>query len=1678
MVAIVMLESLRVPARALPNTTVRSDALPPQILVGTKHAIAVQPPVRGVEDDYVVLSDLASGQLVELEFQNGFRRWISVDQFLDDIRAATTQRGGDPGVLTVPASLYASGVGRGGAESPLKQLTTSTIGFAEEFLFDKGAEPAARLAAAELVRRIESKLKPNPGLHTMTDPRNLGDLVLEADLQGKARILLFIHGTASSTEGSFGDLAGTTEWERMRDKFDRTIVALEHNTLSMSPIENALQAARSLPAGAVLNLVTHSRGGLVGELLCLADLKPAQQEQFGEDRQADRKALADLIEILQRKKFVIERFVRVACPSRGTLLASRRLDLYLSVLLGLFSLLPVFQGNIFYKFMEALLKKLIALKADPNEIPGLEAQMPESPLIHLLNRPDLQTRADLAVIAGDAHGGGIFQALGTFALDVFYRKKHDFVVNTDAMYGGIDRGTGGYYFDDRGSGVCHFHYFRNPRTREQINAWLEAKTPGEAGEFLKLAWRDRDLIFPSLRGGERLPVLLYVPGLFGTHLQEGGETIWLDWKHLLPGSLDRLRMDRNVQAGKAVAGGHEDFLTALNASFNVTAFEYDWRKPLAENAKALAERLTTLLDTTSLPVHVLTMSSGSMVLQGVIAGSPDVWKRIRERLGHAAMLGSPAAAARSARAITQGKHKLVRLLSMLDRRKTDEIGLLFDEMPGVREIAGQSAGAAVEGAHWICGRMTEPDRPPDPAWFVDVEPGALTAFRFLADAIRDLLNSGGSDRLDPTPRAPVEADAEAPVLYPSEQDLTDAAFETEPVTGPEPIRIHAYVTHGHLRDAAFPVAVGHYVGDGIVSAEKVLDRQLGGKLSENFRLDLYPGADGTAEVIESPNSDPPGALVIGLGEVGEIKAEKVRCGITTVALRYALLKARSAPPQDECLVLGISALLLGTYGGNALSVRDSVEAVVEGVARANLELRNNKLYDRVRIEYVEFIELYEDLAIQAAHELIELESRRSRESDPVASIIAGRDINVRSGGLFHRPGSPYQAGWWRRVSVVEEAGGLKFTIITDRAGVPFSIEPTQRDLVKYCIDRAVSSARYEEDLARILFDLLLPTGLKEQIRDRANLVFVVDNSTAYYPWEMFAHRDGEKVAPLASRLGLIRQLAVKGTQRQRTSRRTLATVVGVPTVSGGSWPPLPNAEVEAIDVADRLEKAGYDVKRVTRDADPVTILANVLAENRILHLAGHGYFDAKAPDRSGLVIGDGLYLTAAEIGKIEPIPELVFLNCCYLGKIATDRPGTDSPHHLAATIAQKLIEMGVKAVVASGWAVEDAAAKRFAGEFYDAMLNGTRFGEAVLRARLAVYRGYPGTNTWGAYQCYGNPDFSLEVNPGNPGGSYGSAPRPVARREVLDAVRSIASRAVDADEIARTRLLEELSALDRFVFRKEKFADGEVLSEIAHAYSALDDNRNALDVYEKAFSDPESKVPVEAVQHFANILYREAEKVSEGTEHRKLFEKARGRIQWTLDLSPTVERLSLMGSLYKREAKWLMEAGRPDEEVRGMFEKALSFYGEACYPGEIAAEVRQALSRGGDCKPYPALNFLAIEFLLGRLTTEDVGSVDRLAERAEKEVRDGGDFWDRATAVDAGLLRQLVTGEIAEHDVQDELVRRYLRVFAFGTRRQKGSPISQMKFLRDMTAWMKNQTAVDGLSRLISSLEEQIARRS
>ena len=43
------------------------------------------------------------------------------------------------------------------------------------------------------------------------------------------------------------------------------------------------------------------------------------------------------------------------------------------------------------------------------------------------------------------------------------------------------------------------------------------------------------------------------------------------------------------------------------------------------------------------------------------------------------------------------------------------------------------------------------------------------------------------------------------------------------------------------------------------------------------------------------------------------------------------------------------------------------------------------------------------------------------------------------------------------------------------------------------------------------------------------------------------------------------------------------------------------------------------------------------------------------------MLDNGVFLTAVEVGQMQQVPELVFLNCCHIGQTGPEAPGLGGP---------------------------------------------------------------------------------------------------------------------------------------------------------------------------------------------------------------------------------------------------------------------------------------------------------------------------------------------------------------------------------------------------------------------------------
>ena len=183
-------------------------------------------------------------------------------------------------------------------------------------------------------------------------------------------------------------------------------------------------------------------------------------------------ALADAVR--QDARHRVERIVRVACPARGTLLASKRLDAYLSVFKWTLELAGIPVAPALVDFLGEVAQR----RADPTMIPGPRGADPRQPAGAVAARArDEAIPGELRVVAGDIEGDSVTSWLKTLLADAFYWTDNDLVVQTRSMYGGAPRDAGATFVLDQGGKVSHFNYFSNERTAEAIVNALAQDAP-------------------------------------------------------------------------------------------------------------------------------------------------------------------------------------------------------------------------------------------------------------------------------------------------------------------------------------------------------------------------------------------------------------------------------------------------------------------------------------------------------------------------------------------------------------------------------------------------------------------------------------------------------------------------------------------------------------------------------------------------------------------------------------------------------------------------------------------------------------------------------------------------------------------------------------------------------------------------------------------------------------------------------------------------------------------------------------------------------------------------------------------------------------------------------------------------------------------------------------------------
>jgi len=1754
-------------ARPLPGLSGLPGQVKESVRVSAQRAGGEKLRISAVPGEDVVVLQIAGGPPLLLHPENA--RDLLLAQ-------GSAKRGAAPagGEVEVPVQLRWQGLEQA-APTRSRGFLGNVVLSAFQVLTGLAKDSAVTLATSAVLRRLDGQVE--AGVYALRPealkPLKGSGLKLAQVPASDEPMLVLVHGTFVETVSTFGKLWAQHP-QRVHALFTAyggRVYALDHPTLGASPMANALTLVQALPQGARLHLATHSRGGLVAEVLARVAGQPrltADDLDFfaGAGLAGQRAELQALAKAVSEKDITVERVVRVACPARGTLLASKRLDAYLSVLKWSLELAGVPAVPALVDFLAEVARR----RADPTEIPGLAAMIPGTPLVNWLNAAEEPVAGDLRVVAGDLQGDSVTSWLKTLLTDAFYWTDNDIVVQTRSMYGGAPREGGASFLLDQGGRVTHFNYFSNERTVAAVVDGLTQAQPAGFRPIGPLSWAGQDA--GGVRAARRAraatgpagarPAVFVLPGILGSNLAADGKRIWLSLRLL--GGLSKLRylpgVDDKVTPDGAIGLVYDDLIEHLEATHEVIEFAYDWRRPIEEEARRLADAVEQALEARAAsgrPVRLLAHSMGGVLARTMQLERPATWQRLMSRPGaRLLMLGTPNGGSWAPMQVLSGDDTFGNALAGFGSPLRDrQARQWMAEMPGFiqlqadlldplcaldkeatwRKLADddlrtvqeanwwhRSAGEAMQDAYvWgvppqavldraralrerldlqcrddlpafadklllVVGRAKfTPDGfewtdrglvyldatdggdgrvPLDSAllpgvrtWTLDCEHGSLPDAKRAFPAFVELLTQGDTRQLQPlapaagtrgargvrgvgVPTVPhvrsrpsrgqISALPAQSLRSVFDSDRRSAAEAMEPVGG---AALQLTVLNGNLSFIRQPLLVGHYRTSVLTGTEGVVNRLVGGAMQAAVDAGLYPDEVGTHQIFvnswRSPDNPwrpprPQAAVVVGLGDEGALTELRLRDSVRQAAIAWAQRAAED--PMRAGAEIELAATLLGS-GGMGISPSATARAIAQGVRDANDRLAGSgwPLVGRLTL-----VELYLDRAAEAWRGLQVLATASPDRFELAPAIASG------TGPLRWQIDSGYRGTDYDFITATagEQPDSIAFTLDTRRARTEMRAQLTQGKLLRDLVTRASTDENDDPHIGRTLFQLLVPAEVEPFLGGTQRMLLELDDSTAPIPWELLETPDDARTRadprPWALRSQLLRKL--RKTKYRAVPRDAGAEdavlVIGEPAVDPTKYGPLPGALAEAQAVVARLTGPnGLQADRVTalldKDEAPSVINALLARRYRIVHVAGHGEAGAKG----GVVLSGDTFLGPNEIETMRTVPELVFVNCCHLaGRAAaqTLAPPLDRSA-FAAGVADKLIEIGVRCVIAAGWAVEDGPAETFASTFYRQLLAGATFIDAVAAAREAAWADNPGGKTWAAYQCYGDPGWTFRGSGGDAqtarraaGDEYTTIASAVGLALALEeaAVRARWAAAQDADESQSQRQVQ----LEKIRLLEARFAAqwggmGAVAEAYGVAYAEAGDFDAAIAWYERAVHADDSSASLKTYEQYENLRARQAwQSVAEGQPSAATLAQARecivhaiGRLQALADRHATAERCSLIGSAFKRLAMLEQRAGNT-AAARAALDAAARGYEQA---ETLAAEA------GSSELFHPALNRMALELVvhggekgwhgLDRARTQAV------RQSLEQRTQTDPDFWSCIGQLEVELYEALAERRLA-----------------------------------------------------------------
>jgi tetratricopeptide (TPR) repeat protein len=233
------------------------------------------------------------------------------------------------------------------------------------------------------------------------------------------------------------------------------------------------------------------------------------------------------------------------------------------------------------------------------------------------------------------------------------------------------------------------------------------------------------------------------------------------------------------------------------------------------------------------------------------------------------------------------------------------------------------------------------------------------------------------------------------------------------------------------------------------------------------------------------------------------------------------------------------------------------------------------------------------------------------------------------------------------------------------------------------------------------------------------------------PWEYLYDQQRESWLALSDRVSMVRYPAGVDPIGSLTISPPLRILIMIAQPSGAATLDV-DAEKQMLNDALRELIASERVELDWCSPTLADLVPKLRQGPHVFHFIGHADFE---PDGGGQLLlenadGRGQAMAGGDFGSLivnHDTLRLVLLNACETGRSAIDDP--------FAGAAQRLVRMGVPAVIGMQFPVSDPAAIAFTSQFYDALSDGYPVDAALTEGRKGVLAARRGAE-WGTPVLY------------------------------------------------------------------------------------------------------------------------------------------------------------------------------------------------------------------------------------------------------------------------------------------------------------------------------------------------------